>query len=71
MFDIAPCAVSATRVVIAILGGHILARLLYSALYSKALHILICGDFGVDMVSLKNQRQRHCQYKKSDSTNRY
>jgi hypothetical protein len=64
VFNIAPCTVATARVIITILSRHILTSLLHSALNTKALHIFIGGDFGVYVVALKNQSQRHRQNKK-------
>ena len=70
MFNITPRAISATRVIVAVFSRHILARFLHCTLDSQALHILIGRDLGVDVMPLKNQRQRHRQHKKSNSTHR-
>ena len=66
VFNIATCAVAAAWAVVTIFARHVLAGLLYGALDAEALHILVGRDLGVDMVPLENQRQRHCQNKKSN-----
>ena len=71
MFNITPCAVSATRVIIAIFGSHILTSLLHRTLDAEALHILVGRDLRIDMMSLKNQRQRHRQYEECDCAYRH
>ena len=71
MFNIAPCAVSAARAIIAIFGCHILTSLLHRTLDTEALHILVGRDLGVDMMALENQRQRHSQHKEADCAHRY
>ena len=67
MFNIAPCAISTARIIIAILGSHIFASLLYCTLNPESLHIFIGRYLGIDMMPLKNQSQRHRQHKESDS----
>ena len=41
------------------------------AVDTKALHILVGRDLGVDMMTLENQRQRHSQHKEADCAHRY
>ena len=71
MFNITPCTIATARVIIAIFGCHILTGFLHRTLYTESLHILVSRDFGVDMMPLKYQRQRHCQYKKCHCTHRH
>ena len=71
MFNITPCAVSAARVIIAIFGRHILTSFLHRTLNTEALHILVGRYLGVDMVPLKNQRQRHRQHEECDCAYRH
>ena len=59
MFNITPCAISATRVIITIFGSHILASLLHGALDTESLHILICGYLRIDMMPLENRKSSH------------
>ena len=69
MFNITPCAVSATRIIIAIFSRHILASLLHRTLNTEALHILIGRNFRIDVMTFNHQRQRHRQYKECHSRN--
>ena len=45
---------------------RILARLLHGALDAQALHILVGGNLRVNIVALKNLRQRHSQEEETD-----
>ncbi len=52
-------------------GAGIFARLLHGTFYAELLHILVGGNLGVDVVTLKYLRERHTQKEESDTQNRY
>ena len=56
--DVARRAVARASYVAAV-GARILARLLYGALDTQTLHVLVGGDLRVDEVTLEDYRERH------------
>ena len=73
MFNITSGTVAATRiwVILAILGSYSLASLLHGALNTHSLHMFIRRDLGIDVMTLKNQSQRHRQHEKTNHSDRY
>jgi len=49
---------------------HLFAGLLNGAFDTQFAHVFVGGNFGVDVVSLENQGERHGQDEKSDGQNR-
>ena len=55
MVDVATCAVARTDVVVvAIIETHILAGLLHGALDTHLLHVWVCRDLRLDVVTLED-----------------
>jgi len=65
VFDVARGAVARTYAV-AVGLPRILAALLHGALDAEPLHVLVGGDFGVDVVSLNHERERHADDEQCD-----
>ena len=68
--DVARRAVARASYVAAV-GARILARLLYGALDTQTLHVLVGGDLRVDEVTLEDYRDRHPHNEECHAQHRY